>query len=855
MEYTIVNFEQHSVIPVETFLHRIFPAGLYESDKNRIVRERIFKPRKDCEELALTLPVDWEAVKDSSDRNWRMQLQGWTMFHPVMNFFDSYEDKNEIVDYFLAIARDWYGQYKNDPDNVTTSRMPSSYAWYDMSVGFRALILAFMINRIGFFKIPLSEADRDILRCLAEKHIANLSSEETFSLNNHGIFQIHGLLALLTVLGADETDDNVGYALARMEELVSSQFDASGIHLEHSPHYHFYVLSTFLAVIKSGWYARSDLIEGRINQAQTKKKWLVDPLKRPVCVGDSILTVQDSVDFSGENFQESFCISDFHESGYGIVRSAWHKDPNNSSMLFLTAAYHSKSHKHRDCMSFEWFESGEKIICDSGKYGYRSDRYRNYFLSARAHNSVEIEGFDILKIKPYGSALNSVEQVSENIFRFNANLDYPAIKHSRDIYFKPGCWVVVVDDLDFVRERGFTQWFHLDKRFHISSLLERSLYCLDSSGNEIYIDCLNGSVSPIIHYGDDKNLQGFISENDYCFSPALALGFKGFGKSEKLVTALSLTEDNREDALAFVAHHIEPELLKKTVILNERSSKSILPNIQHQVYLDASAFSRAFGERTNRVYIDNVPLTFYSSFSSECRKVILMLPGATKRSKGIYDFQRHSWANDFKDFDIISFSDPSIRDDNNISIGWFQNSEKAYGIDALIKFVQLLIERDYYKPEDITIFGSSAGGFAGLKLANELPKCPVIAINPQLYLERYTPSHFLGMLESCYPGLDRNQVVKKYSTRLSVNLDGGARESPVCIFQNVHDESHLLRHLKPMINRYKGDITEFNFGSGSVVSKTGLNIVYYDDPELGHSPPNKETTLKMIALVTQSMYE
>jgi hypothetical protein len=99
------------LIPVESFLHRIFPPGIYKDNSDRIVQKRIFKPRKDCTEVSLAFPLDWEAKHMVADRNWRMQLQGWAGFQPIMNFFDEYDDKAAVLDLFFEMAADWWGHY------------------------------------------------------------------------------------------------------------------------------------------------------------------------------------------------------------------------------------------------------------------------------------------------------------------------------------------------------------------------------------------------------------------------------------------------------------------------------------------------------------------------------------------------------------------------------------------------------------------------------------------------------------------------------------------------------------------------------------------------------------------------
>ncbi|WP_445157483.1 heparinase II/III domain-containing protein [Halomonas sp. E14] len=834
------------LVPVECFLHRIFPPGEYEGTCKDIVKNRVFKPRKDCDAVHLNFPIDWEATEKKEDRNWRMQLQGWTFFHPIMNFFDTYDDKNELVSYFLDVFCDWYSAYGNDPSDTTTTRMPSSYAWYDMSVGFRALILAFFKNRTDVYELKLSEKEELLLLKLAEKHVANLTTEATFSLNNHGVFQIQGLMGLLhTFQLGDKT--NYSYAMRKMEDLVQSQFDANGIHLEHSPHYHFYVLATFNAVVKSGWYGESNIIIPRLQKAEEAKKWLVDPLKRPLCFGDSILTEQKTVEFpqaSGD-----YLLSDFSSSGYAIIRSPWDEAPGKASMLSLSAAYHSKSHKHRDCMSFEWFDHGKKIICDSGKYGYRSDKYRNYFLSSRAHNSVEIEGFDILKIKPYGSAVKAVEAQESGIFKITAGIEYPAIKFTRELYFKPGAWVVVKDNLDFAREREFTQWFHFNKDYSIKKATGSHVWLLGEKDNQVYIDCLNQKVQPEIYYGDEDEMQGFLCEKDYQYTPSIALGFSGNAKKSIVTTVLSLGKEKREEALDFVARKIEKRS-SLSGIIKKVPPANIIKNIQHETFLPAEEIKLTQGERTYCVYVSGVPLYFYARLNNKGR-ILILLPGATNRKKGHIDFQRYSWASDFEEHDVLSFSDPTINEENNLSIGWFQNTQENYGIDALIDLIKLILETGGYKEKNMVLFGSSAGGFAALKVSNAFPSAIAIAINPQLYLYNYTPSHYTSMLNYSYQNLSEKEVLRKFKDRLIAKLDFNTRQAPAFLFQNIHDEAHLYRHLKPMIKELGDGVNEESYGSNSI-NQSLLNVIYYEDQGSGHSPPGKEMTVQMINSVIKN---
>ena len=856
---------------VHWLLHRIFPSGHYTDSAGDIVRSRVFKPRQDVDPVFLTGTIDWYAKERFTDRNWRMQLQGWTMFHPIMNFYDDYEDQAEIDRFFLDIASQWWAAHGADPDDSVTTRMPDCYAWYDMSVGFRALILAFFLNRMAASGRVIPDPDRNLLQKLKRKHIANLSAARTFSLNNHGFFQVQGLMALIQTGAVGDYEAEHRYAIKRLEELVDSQYHESGVHLEHSPHYHIYTTSTLSCVLASGWYRSSQHLETRLARAEHATYWLLDPRCRPVCVGDSIMTEQKAFKSGPEGVDrtEAYVTSDFDGSGYAVVRSGWDQAPELASMLFVTGMYHSKAHKHRDCLSFDWYDRGERVLCDSGKYGYRSDKYRQYFLSSKAHNSVEIDGFDILKLGPYGTAIRGIERLTDDVFLIRAGLEFKAIRHERELYFKPGAWLIAKDDLWFARAREFTQWFHLAPEYKLSFAAEGRVVAKGSKGRTVTIDCLASYLRPTFHLGDEQHMNGFISEKDYRFKPGLAVGFAGFGSQDEIATVLALGEREREDGLRFAASRLGSDIdMPPSPVELEESARPAgvtalravpsggqsktgpwLSGIEHTDFQDEDPRRLAEGRRTYHCREAETEFTFFADGKGS-KKLLVMLPGAAKTDGSPPEFQRHSWSEDLP-YDVLSIADPTLVPGSNLRIGWFQGRADAFAIDALATLIRRTIDDNGIAEADVMIFGSSAGGFTGLKLAPVFPDAPIVAINPQIELKKYQAAHYNLMIKAAYPGLSSAEAEAHFGDRMKVTIDLEARRRPIFIFQNDHDTKHLRFHLKPFLKRVPEALvtrTQFAIGDGGMglPDPSRLNVVAYDDADAGHSPPDKATTLAMI---------
>ena len=842
-------------IPVECFLNRVFPPAYYKGKEDSLIYERLFQPRKDIKQVKLHSPIDWDALDRKEDRNWRMQLSGMAMFHPIMNFFDERNDKNEIVKYFFDVCRDWLDSFGGNDPRTVTSRMPEMYTWYDMSVGFRALVIAFFLDRILFYKLNISEEEILVLSKIIEMHILNLSYEDAFSLNNHGMFQIQGLMALICLLGKEYFEAEYIYALDKMEALALSQYTEDGIHLEHSPHYHFYATQTFDSAIVSGWYDERKAIVDVVKKAGSAKKWLVDPKNRPACVGDSILTEQKNIDTSLNSYdryksyehnEKIYYLSDFDSSGYSISRTPWDIHPVDSYYLLFMGMYQSKVHKHRDCLSFEWFDRGDKIICDSGKYGYKSDKYRHFFLSSRAHNSVEIEGFDIIKIKPYGSAIKSTG-FTDGVINIEGELNYPAIFFNRKLYIKPGSWLIIVDGLKFQRARWAKQWLHFNKKYAVCSINHNKIKLKASDGKELIVQCLTPDITAGCFVGDLESMQGFISEKDYLYDENVAIKFEFHGKEKEIVTIIALDHEAYCSALHFCENKGLTEVGCDRFF--EENKLPVISNVKHHVFDQVDKIKLYPKKNTYGVLVGNTSFCFFMDFK-KLDKLIIMLPGAVNRNKGTRKIQRYTWADDFQST-VVSFVDTTVNEYNQLSLGWFQGESFDYQIPKLAKLIDEIICKANISRDKVLLFGSSAGGFSALQLSAFLKDIRIAVINPQIYLEKYSKVHFNNLLEFSYAGISRDEVKEKYNQRINVSTELQSRTEPIFYFQNTFDKHHMEYHLKPFITEIgiQPYLSEQKLDCITLSDERRLNVIYYEDESSGHSPPSKEETMRMLSLI------
>lgn len=78
----------------------------------------------------------------------------------------------------------------------------------------------------------------------------------------------------------------------------------------------------------------------------------------------------------------------FPDMGWVALRSSWDKD---ATLLGIKSGY-TWNHAHADTGSFVLFHQGKYLLLDSGKSGYSTPEYDNYYRQSIAHNVVTFNG-------------------------------------------------------------------------------------------------------------------------------------------------------------------------------------------------------------------------------------------------------------------------------------------------------------------------------------------------------------------------------------------------------------------------------------------------------------------------------
>jgi hypothetical protein len=513
----------------------------------------------------LTPPVPF----DDESRSFAFHLHALEPTTFLLQGYESFSDL-KYLDASFEFSMDWIRRYQVQlldlelEDAIAFAKAHvDTKAWYDMAVGQRVYRLSYLLDSIVRLEDRYSiESAKLLYRTILFHHL--LLSQDDFFVGhtNHGLYQALGQLAAARrFLFLRNFDDFYQLAERRLESMIDRSFFPSGSHREHSPGYHHLILSSVLGARRSG------LLNAKLDEllvkAEDRLAWMIAPNGALATIGDTDLKLRSyrpprpleydnqSVKFlwsggrGGEPPPSGFRVDP--EAGYVFVRSFEGADrASRASYLMQTAAFHSRTHKHADHLSFVWNDRGHEILIDPGRFSYAgemtkggsveheaghwyADHRRIYVEKTRAHNCVEIDGRDYPRksVRPFGSALESATQQGDLFVTSCAAVHFRNIRHWRCLILRPHRFLLVIDWLfDRTEEKHrFRQWFQFGPTWNFRKEGEvLSADVSDGSQSLRVASLLAGpTVSDVVSGQTEPELRGWRSDKADSLVPSPTL--------------------------------------------------------------------------------------------------------------------------------------------------------------------------------------------------------------------------------------------------------------------------------------------------------------------------------------------
>jgi hypothetical protein len=529
------------------------PSDSFVGQADRIMREGLVVA--DHPAFPLQPPLDW-AIDPYHDETFRFRLNSFEWLYPALEAYEETGDQR-YLDFGLSLLEDW------ERDSIEEATA-NPWAWNDMGSGIRATTVAYLVDAAARSGRASDETLWTLLKA-AVVHARHLGDPRTFQPYNHGLYQMLGLLALAQTLPElSQFPQYGGYATGKAEWLLTTSFSADGVHLEHSPDYWDLVLETLEWVSEQGLLDTPEMrdLDERSQQAFA---WVIEPDGGLVTFGDTEVGPPILPDEgSRRNPELAWALTEGRQGqppattswvstqgGYAALRGTWTPAPGEwgaVSYLAVAAATHSSIHKHADDFTFSWTDLGRALIVDSGgPYRYDRSAGRQYVVSTRAHNVVEMDGQDYpvpANIAPVpGSEFTRWTTQGEMRAIEGRVTHLPWAQWRRTLVFSPGHWLLVVDELTSSEDHSYVEWFHFDPGLNVKQ--EGDLYSasVPGTGANLYVlPILPGDEQPgmLVKGQSDPRMQGWVTLKAEEITPAWALGLPAQGANVAFLTLLAL---------------------------------------------------------------------------------------------------------------------------------------------------------------------------------------------------------------------------------------------------------------------------------------------------------------------------
>ncbi|MBV8889699.1 MAG: heparinase II/III family protein [Alphaproteobacteria bacterium] len=545
----------------------------------------------------LSAPIAWQG----GPRSVSFHLHSWDP-HAILLMAYSLTGQWRFLAPCLSVALDWLdrGNDSRGAAEILAARGSDpqagggSFAWYDMAVGLRSYRLGYLLDAAA----RLDDVPDDIVARLLHSFRLHLEvlADEAFLVahTNHGFYQALGQLAA-TWRYRDDAMIAGSYrqAMQRVRAMLDRQYFREGTHREHSPGYHLATLATIKNATSSGIVEDPDT-STLIAAAERALAWFVLPNGNIAAVGDTDPWTLDPADEPAQRFSDPlmrwalsqgrlgepipYGLKVFGEGGWLAVRAKPRATAScaEESYLLQWAGFHSRTHKHADHLSFLWFDAGEEVVVDAGRYFYShrtepdspeyrqgywyGDPHRMYVESTRAHNCVEIDGQDYQRraVKPFGSALRRWGG-ADGVFWSECDVSHAdAIRHARLLAFRPGHFLLVCDWLSggSAQSHRFDQWFHLAPAFEVEAAIDRFCAVDPHRGTRLsIIPALPGTRLLAPEKGvNEPRIQGWFSDRAGSLVPNWAVALRAEGPSAAFATLLVLGDEVAIDSAATQAN-------------------------------------------------------------------------------------------------------------------------------------------------------------------------------------------------------------------------------------------------------------------------------------------------------------
>jgi len=482
-------------------------------------------------------PFDWHKSElNVGTRLWKLNLNYMDYIYSLAYVCRSENFEKKYIDKFVSIISDWID--KNYPG--LTDYYKDCWNSYAISIRLVNWILSYRI--IGNH-LPDDFRDK-FLNSLYKQALFLENYLEYDILGNHLIKNVKALLFLGTFVRSSDADRWLNLGLKNLESQLEEQILDDGAHLELSPMYHCIVLEDLLDIynlvkhnslkycqdyisINGGYFQK--LLQSKINWMLHWLANIVDDNGRIPLLNDSAYKIApeftDLCEYAEQlGFPQPKISTDRNQASFALDSSGYYvmRDKSREKYLIVDCGKigpdYLPPHAHADTLNYELSLGNERIIVDSGIYEYTSGKWRDFYRSTRAHNTVVVDGLnqsDVWGSFRAGHRAFPTEVkwiVKDDITFFEGGHDgylkQVGILHKRKIVFVDNDFWLIFDELDGIGMHIVEEYLHFHPEIEVTC--ENAIIAQKSKRHILQIMPLGKPETQILQ-GELEPIQGWYS--------------------------------------------------------------------------------------------------------------------------------------------------------------------------------------------------------------------------------------------------------------------------------------------------------------------------------------------------------
>ena len=448
------------------------------------------------------------SVKIKRNMNWAYDPVGAESFRARLNdlrwldtLLYAYRERNDVKALQRAkrIVVDWV---ENNPLRAP----PTDRTWFDKVAGDRAPYIAYVTRAAECEGLLGNENLARKLLGSVQQHVRFLADRDHYSPTNRGLFMDLGLIfsgrQIRFLPGATKARNRGERRF--IQNVNNNVIPGEGMWLEHSTTYQFLAINVIERFLEIEKKSRPGL-ESLFKTMEDTAAWMTEPDLHWVQAGDSY---QDKADrFAQRISREQTGIRVLSKSGFAAVKK-------KKSYLSLLSGYHSPIHRHSDDLSFDLYESGHRIVSDTGIPDKDFGTPYLYAISTAAHSVVQVDGVEFPRDAPnaYGSGLLASGE-GDGWYGLEATNPLVAdqgVAHNRLLLYKPGSALIVADRLRSSQAHTYESYFHFGPDYGLNLGDEKIHLFAGKDSVEVFNDSTDPSLDREVIRGETDPLQGFV---------------------------------------------------------------------------------------------------------------------------------------------------------------------------------------------------------------------------------------------------------------------------------------------------------------------------------------------------------